>query len=181
MLFPDAFAAALSDRTTALAAAFIIATRHADVLQFVARTIGVDAPADVEPLSKPRAAAPRGRKANGHRKPRDNAGDRYLTRRRAQRDEDDSNLRAAMRRNTEATIGELATAVGLVRRTLAADRRAAGARADSTVDSAVKGSARAKSARDGVTGIRTPRIPGRVAPVRRARLRAQRRDAPCKP
>ena len=112
MLFPDAFAAALSDRTTALAAAFIIATRHADVLQFVARTIGVDAPADVEPLSKPRAAAPRGRKANGHRKPRDNAGDRYLTRRRAQRDEDDSNLLAAMRRNTEATIGELATAVG---------------------------------------------------------------------
>ena len=33
-------------------------------------------------------------------------------RRRVWRDEDDSNLLAAMRRNTEATIGELATAVG---------------------------------------------------------------------
>ena len=33
-------------------------------------------------------------------------------RRRVWRDEDDLNLLAAMRRNTEATIGELATAVG---------------------------------------------------------------------
>jgi DNA-binding transcriptional ArsR family regulator len=108
MLFPDAFAAALSDRTTALAAAFIIGARHADVLQFVARIIGgADAEPEVEPPARRRAAR-RSRKANGHRQPRVNGGDSRLP----ARDEADKRLVEAMRRNTEATIGELATAVG---------------------------------------------------------------------
>jgi DNA-binding transcriptional ArsR family regulator len=54
------------------------------------------------------------RKANGagHRKPRANGDDPYLSRRRARREADDQALVEAMRRNSEATIGELATAVG---------------------------------------------------------------------
>jgi hypothetical protein len=107
MLFPDAFAAALSDRTTALAAAFIIATRHADVLRFVARTIGVDAP---EPHAKPKpnGAARRGRKANGGgRKP--GVSD---ARRRKARDRDDQALLAALRSNPEGSIADWAATIG---------------------------------------------------------------------
>ena len=58
-LLSDAVADQLRDRTCALAAAFIIAARHADVLQFVVRVIGADAPA-----AAPNAAS-RARKANG--------------------------------------------------------------------------------------------------------------------
>jgi hypothetical protein len=105
MLFPDAFAAALSDRTTALAAAFIIATRHADVLQFVARMVGGDAP---EPPRKPKAA----RKGNGHRKPRAHGADPYLGRRREARDRDDESLVAAMRSNSDGSINDWATTIG---------------------------------------------------------------------
>jgi hypothetical protein len=91
----------------------LISTSHRGLLDWFSRTVCGDTP-EPQPQAKPKlnGAARRARKANGHRKPRNDAGDRYLTRRRAQRDEDDSNLRAAMRRNTEATIGELATAVG---------------------------------------------------------------------
>ena len=111
---PEALTAVLQlDRTAALAAAFVIGTHHADVLRWVSKIICAGASAEPHPSPrKGNGAARRGRKANGHRKPRNDAGDRYLTRRRAQRDEDDSNLLAAMRRNTEATIGELATVVG---------------------------------------------------------------------
>jgi hypothetical protein len=118
---PEALTAVLQlDRTAAFAAAFVIGTHHADVLQWVARTICSD-DASTESRSKPKAngAARRARKADGDRKPRNDAGDRYLTRRRAQRDEDDSNLLAAMRRNTEATIGELATVFGKSRTSIA--------------------------------------------------------------
>jgi hypothetical protein len=106
MLLPDAFASALNDRATALAAAFIIAIRHPEVLAFAARMVCADAP-EPHPLPRrPKAA----RKANGHRRPR--SDDPYLGRRRARREVDDQALVEAMRRNTEATIGELATAVG---------------------------------------------------------------------
>jgi hypothetical protein len=102
MLFPDAFAAALSDRTTALAAAFIIATRHADVLQFVARTLGGDA-LEPEPHSrKANGATRRGRKASGHRKPRASGGDSRLS----ARDEADQALVKAMRSNPDGSIGD---------------------------------------------------------------------------
>jgi hypothetical protein len=107
MVFPDAFAAALSDRTTALAAAFIIAARHADVLQFVARMICSDAPTEPRPQRRVR----RVRKANGHRQPRANGDDPYLSGRRAQRDRDDQALLAALRSNPEGSIGDWATTI----------------------------------------------------------------------
>jgi hypothetical protein len=107
MVFPDAFAAALSDRTTALAAAFIIAARHADVLQFVARMICSDAPTEPRPQRRVR----RVRKANGHRQPRANGDDPYLSGRRAQRDRDDESLLAALRSNPEGSIGDWATTI----------------------------------------------------------------------
>jgi hypothetical protein len=104
---PEALTAVLQlDRTAALAAAFIIGTHHADVLQWVARAIRGDAP-----MLKP-SAVRRGRKADGGRKPRANGADPYLSRRLARREADDQAPVAAMRRNTGATIGELATAIG---------------------------------------------------------------------
>lgn len=116
----DSIAAALSDRTTALAAAFIIGTHHADVLQWVARTIGA---AGLEPQlhlhPKPNGGgrvaragrAPRRARSNGHRELRGD-GVAYSDRRRATRDEADSKLLEAMRDAPGATIGDWAHAVG---------------------------------------------------------------------
>jgi hypothetical protein len=112
MLFPDAFAAALSDRTTALAAAFIIATRHPEILRWAARTVCGDAPGDIGP-PKPRArgASPRPRKPNGGaRKSPDK--DAYLGRRREARDADDQALVNVMRSNREGSINDWATTIG---------------------------------------------------------------------
>jgi hypothetical protein len=110
MLLPDAFAAALSDRTTALAAAFIIATRHPEILRWAARTVcGEPQP---QPQAKPKAngATRRGRKANGGgRKP--GVSDAYLERRRSQRDADDSALLAAIKASPGATIGDWSEAI----------------------------------------------------------------------
>jgi DNA-binding transcriptional ArsR family regulator len=85
-------------KPAALAAAFVIARWHPEHIAFAARTMA-------EPLSQPwERPARRRAKANGaHRK--DEA-------RLSRRDVDDERLLDAMRRNTEATIGELATAVG---------------------------------------------------------------------
>ena len=107
----DSIAAALSDRTTALAAAFIIGTRHADVLTWVAKTVCGDEPSRVEP----QPARPNGGRvrhatkrsgSNGHRKPR--AADRRI----AKRDADDTALIAAMKSNPDGTIGEWSATVG---------------------------------------------------------------------
>jgi hypothetical protein len=97
----------LEDPTTALAALMVIAETHRDLFVWAFRTTCEPSP---EPLLRRRR-----RKANGghklanadpHRKPR--GGDRRL----AKRETDDQALVEAMRRNTEATIGELATVVG---------------------------------------------------------------------
>ena len=94
---PADFAATLrSDPVAALAAAFIIETHHPNVLHWVARA--------VQPPERRRCK----RKANGVHK----LADAYLVRRRRKRDRDDEALVEAMRRNTEASIGDLATAVG---------------------------------------------------------------------
>jgi hypothetical protein len=110
---PEALTAVLQlDRTAALAAAFVIGTHHADVLQWVVRTLRGDARME-ESRSKPKAngAARRGRKANGHRKPRSKDGDPYLDRRRAQRDRDDESLLAVMRSKPEGSIGDWAQTI----------------------------------------------------------------------
>ena len=111
MLFPDAFAAALSDRTTALAAAFIIATRHVDVLQWVAKTLDGAAP-EPQPRRKSNGAARGGRRSNGAvRKPAASRGS-YFARRRETRDRGDESLLEALRMAAGASIGDLATAIG---------------------------------------------------------------------
>jgi DNA-binding transcriptional ArsR family regulator len=107
-LLPEAFTAVLKlDRAAALAAAFLIGNHHADILLFAARMVGGDELAE----PRPRAVRRRPRKVNGHGAGRRN-GDPHLDRRREARDEADARLLEAMRRNAEATIGELATAVG---------------------------------------------------------------------
>jgi hypothetical protein len=64
-----------------------------------------------ESRSKPKAngAARRGRRLNGHRKPR--GEDRYLGRRREARDRDDEALLAALRSNSEGSINDWATMI----------------------------------------------------------------------
>jgi hypothetical protein len=100
---PEALTAVLQlDRTAALAAAFVIGTHHADVLQWVASMIG-DGPT-APPPPKANGAARRGRKGNGHRKPRRNGDDPYLSRRRAQREADDQALVEAMKVNAAGPI-----------------------------------------------------------------------------
>jgi hypothetical protein len=92
----DALLESLRDPTTALAAAFVIARWHPEHIAFAARTMTGPRPCETPPRRRT--------KANGaHRK--DEA-------RLSRRDQDDERLLDAMRRNTEATIGELATAVG---------------------------------------------------------------------
>ena len=117
----DSIAAALSDRTTALAAAFIIGTHHADVLQWVTRTIFGDTPAaDIEPRLRPKRrsngrsrSSVRTPKRNGvHREPRGNGAVSYSGRRRAERDKADSALAGAMRDAPGASIVDLAAAIG---------------------------------------------------------------------
>jgi hypothetical protein len=78
------------DKTAALAAAVIIGGAHPEIIRWVGETVC----GEVEPQPRPRAARRRARKANGHRKPRANGGDRRL----AKREADDDALVAAMRR-----------------------------------------------------------------------------------
>ena len=89
-----------SSPTAAMAALLLISTSHRGLLDWFSRTVTPEP----QPQAKPKAngAARRGR----YHKPR--GGDRRL----AKREADDQALVEAMRRNTEATIGELATAVG---------------------------------------------------------------------
>jgi hypothetical protein len=99
MPLSDDFTAVLqSNRTVALAAAFVSGTHHSDVLRWVYETV-CDEP------ERPRAARRRARKSNGHRKPR---GDRRLL----ARDEADERLIEAMRKNPEGVINDWVMVVG---------------------------------------------------------------------
>ena len=51
------------------------------------------------------------RKVNGHRQPRNNGDDPYLSGRRAQRDRDHEALLAALRSNPDGSIGDWATTI----------------------------------------------------------------------
>jgi DNA-binding transcriptional ArsR family regulator len=88
----------------------LISTSHRGLLDWFSRTVCGDTP-EPQPQAKPKlnGAARSARKANGHRKPRNDAGDRYLTRRRAA-----SVFRriAASKFESSSTIGDLAIAVG---------------------------------------------------------------------
>lgn len=102
-LLSDPIAAALrTDRTAALAAAFIIATRHADVLKFVVREIG-----DLELQSGPDGRDGAGKPRNGTGK-RCNSG---VDHRLAKRDEADEQLIEVMKASPGASIGDLAQAI----------------------------------------------------------------------
>ena len=109
-LLSDAVADQLRDRTCALAAAFIIGARHPEVLVFAARMVGAPEP---QPRPKLNSA---GRKANGHRKPRDNGGDSRLP----TRDEADKRLLEAMRKNPDGVINDCVMVVGKSRTSVVA-------------------------------------------------------------
>jgi hypothetical protein len=100
---PAAVVASLEDPTTALAAAFVIASHHPEILIWVSRTI-CEEPA--EPSSRPRAARRRARrKANG------GGGRNGVDHRLAGRDEADKQLIEAMKACPSASIGDLAAAI----------------------------------------------------------------------
>jgi DNA-binding transcriptional ArsR family regulator len=103
-----------SSPTAAMAALLLISTSHRGLLDWFSRTVSAEPapesePAPVPPRRKARASV---RCGNGHRQSRANGDDPYLSRRLAKREADDKALLDAMRRNPEATIGDLATAVG---------------------------------------------------------------------
>ena len=99
-----------SSPTAAMTALLLISTSHRGLLDWFSRTVCAEpGPAPAPPRRKARASA---RCGNGYRQPRANGEDPYLSRRIAKREADDQALVEAMRRNTEATIGELSTAVG---------------------------------------------------------------------
>ena len=104
----DALLESLKDRTTALAAAFVIARWHPEHIAFAARTM-------TEPLSQPweRPARRRAKhpKANGAHKPqRDDA-------RLSKRDRTDEALAAEMKSNPDGVIGDWARTIGVSRTT----------------------------------------------------------------
>ncbi len=95
-------------------AAFVIASRHPEILLWVARMAGGEPREALNPahhgqrdlMRKKSEAQARKSNGTGHAKP-----GAYVARR-AKRDCDDEALLEAMRRNSEATIGELAMAIG---------------------------------------------------------------------
>jgi hypothetical protein len=101
---PESVVLSLRDPGSALAAAFIIACRHPEVLTWVVRVIS-----EVHQQQR-RDAAPvdidKPRKANGGRKP---GGSDY---RRVKRDYDDKALQEAMQSAPTATIGDWAKGIG---------------------------------------------------------------------
>jgi hypothetical protein len=102
----DSIAAALSDRTTALAAAFVIGTRHADVLQWVAKSLLPDLELQPKPRSNSGGRVRRApRRSNGHGGPRSDS-------RTTKRDADDEALLEAMRSNAEGPLAAWSEAIG---------------------------------------------------------------------
>ena len=96
-----------SSPTAAMAALLLISTSHRGLLDWFSRTVCGDE-TEPQPQATPRTVARRGRKANGHRKPRNNGG----SRRRAQRDRDDEALLAALRSDSEGSINDWAATIG---------------------------------------------------------------------
>jgi DNA-binding transcriptional ArsR family regulator len=101
----------LQDRTAALAAAFVIAHRHPEILQWVAETI---APPPAEPVhyGKTNGSASAA-KAKVKVKPKSKGSTTYdhLERLRAKRDSDDLALLEAMRTSPRAAVPDLARAI----------------------------------------------------------------------
>jgi hypothetical protein len=98
-----------SSPTAAIAALLLISTSHRGLLDWFSRTVRAESePAPAPPRRKARGSA---RCGNGHRKPRSDGDDPYLGRRRAQRDQDDQALLAALRSNPEGSINDWATTI----------------------------------------------------------------------
>jgi DNA-binding transcriptional ArsR family regulator len=92
-----------SDATAALAAAFVIASHHPGILQWAARMVGAEPSAAAPPPNSHGNGAkglPRARKTH--------SGDRRVSK----RDRDDEALLEAMRQSPDASIGDLAAAIG---------------------------------------------------------------------
>ena len=102
---PDTVSTLLrSSPTAAIAALLLISTSHRGLLDWFSRTV---APEPQPGRQKPNGAA---RKAKGRLKPR-NGDDPYVSRRREARDRSDEALLAAMRSNSDGSIGDWAQAI----------------------------------------------------------------------
>ena len=89
-----------SSPTAAIAALLLISTSHRGLLDWFSRTVAPEP----QPQARPKAngAPRRARKANGHRKPRNNGDDSRLVKREA----DDQALVIVMRSNPDGSIGD---------------------------------------------------------------------------
>jgi hypothetical protein len=103
-----------SSPTAAMAALLLISTSHRGLFDWASKAICGQASIDIEPRPKPKAAARRARKANGHRKPR--GGDSRLP----ARDEADKRLLEAMRKNPDGVINDWVVVVGKSRTSVVA-------------------------------------------------------------
>jgi hypothetical protein len=114
-LLPAHIAESLRDPTSALAAAFVIAHHHPEILSWIAETLAPP-PAELRPPSKSNGAAHPPAKPNGaaHHsvKSKPKAAGGYLDRRVAQRDLDDEALLEAMRTSPDGVIPDWAESVG---------------------------------------------------------------------
>ena len=98
------------DPTSALAALFVIANVHWEMLSWVARTICGDG--STEPKPGANDAARRGRRGDGAARRFAASRGSYLARRREARDRDDEGLLEAMRMAPGGSIGDWAAAIG---------------------------------------------------------------------
>jgi hypothetical protein len=96
-----------SSPTAAMAALLLISTSHRDLFAWASQAICGAAPVELKLQFKANGAARRGR----HRKLRNNGGEPYLDPRREARDRSDEALLAAMRSNSEGSIGDWAQTI----------------------------------------------------------------------
>ena len=120
---PESVSATLrSDPTAALGALMVIASAHAELLDWVARMVcHAPPPARASTTLSPRlrqrqpqpkSSESRGAKSPAVRKPKSNGSATYLALRREARDRDDERLLEAMRELPEASIRDWAAAIG---------------------------------------------------------------------
>jgi hypothetical protein len=100
-----------SSPTAAMAALLLISTSHRGLLDWFSRTVRAEPGPESEPAPPRRKARSSALCGNGHRRPRNNGDDPYLSRRLAKREADDQALLDAMRSNSDGSINDWATTI----------------------------------------------------------------------